>query len=384
MAPADAALLARARALVPALAARAAAAEAAGEVPAETIADFRAAGLLRVLQPRRFGGRGGTFALFSAIVEDLAAGCAASAWVYAVLGEHQWVIACFPEAAQREVWDADPEAVACSSLLPRATAQPAAGGWRISGRFPFSSGSAHAQWAILGALCDAGAGPEPRYLLVPMAGVARADDWQVLGLRATGSRSLLLEETFVPDHRSVRLADLLAGTPPGRAAHPAFALLHAPRYLFVPYSLPPVAIGIAARALGFATAALRARRARDGGALAGQDYVQVELGRAAAEIDTARLILREGRARAEATLAAGGPIDPAAPETHRRDMAFAVGLARAGVERLCALAGTEIVYDRSPLQGMLRDLLTIATHGVVAPREAMGAAGRRLLATPPD
>ncbi len=86
MAPADAALLARARALVPALAARAAAAEAAGEVPAETIADFRAAGLLRVLQPRRFGGRGGTFALFSAIVEDLAAGCAASAWVYAVLG----------------------------------------------------------------------------------------------------------------------------------------------------------------------------------------------------------------------------------------------------------------------------------------------------------
>ncbi len=97
-------LLARARALAPLLAARAAAAEAAGEVPAETIAAFHEAGFWRVLRPTRFGGRGGPFALFSAISEELATGCAASAWVYTVLGEHAWVIAGFPEQAQIEVW----------------------------------------------------------------------------------------------------------------------------------------------------------------------------------------------------------------------------------------------------------------------------------------
>lgn len=378
------AAVARARALLPALAARAAAVEEAREVPAETIADLRAAGLFRLLQPRRFGGRAAPFPLFSAVVETLAEACAASAWVTAVLGEHAWVIACFPEAAQHDVWGADPEALACSSLVPRAVAEPVPGGWRLSGRWPFSSGSAHARWAIVGATCtdgDAGkaARPHTRYLLVPMDQVERLDDWHVLGLRGTGSRSLLLREVIVPAHRTLALDDLLAGTPPGRAVHPDYALLRAPRYLFVPYSLPSVAIGLGAHALACATDLLRGKPGRGGAPLAASDWVQVELGQAAAEIDTARLILHAGRREAQAALDAGGAIDPLVTETHRRDMAFAVALVRGGIERLCALAGSAVVYDASPLQRLLRDALTLATHSVVAQREAMGAAGRRRL-----
>ena len=372
-------LLARARTLAPLLAARAAAAEAAGEVPAETIAAFHQAGFWRVLRPTRFGGRGGPFALFSAISEELATGCAASAWVYTVLGEHAWVVAGFPERAQIEVWGTNPDALACSSLIPRVAARAVPGGWTLSGTFPFASGSAHTDWAILGALCDAGEGPEPRYLLVPMASVTRADDWQVLGLRATGSRSLVLDEIFVPDHRSVRLADLMAGTPPGRAAHPGYALGSAPRYLLVPYSLPSVAVGLGRHALAVGTALLAHRRARAAIPLAASEYVQVELGRAAAEIETARTIRATGCAAAEAALA-HPPIGADVLAAHRRDMAFAVDLVRIGIERLAALAGTEIVLDRNPLQALLRDALTIATHGVVTPREAMGDAGRALLA----
>ena len=375
-----AAAAARARALVPALAAAAAATEAARDVPPATIAALRAGGLFRLLQPPGFGGHGAPFSAFSTVVETLAEGCAASAWVYAVLAEHAWVIGCFPARAQQEVWGEHPEALACSSLVPRAAARTVPGGWRLTGRWGFSSGSTYADWAILGALCAGTAGPHPRLLLVPMTELTRQDDWQVLGLRGTGSRSLVLDEVFVPQHRSVALEDLLAGTPPGRALHPQYALLRAPRYLFVPYSLPPVAIGIGVAALAAGTALLAGQRARGGAVvLARSEVVQTELGQAAAEIATARLILRDGRARAQAALDAGGTIDPALPDANRRDMAFAVALVRRGIERLCTLLGAAMVYDHHPLQRMLRDVLTIASHSVVAPREAMGAAGRRLL-----
>src|SRR3984893_9051204 len=142
------AMLECARALIPLLAERAPAAAAARRLPVETIAEYRAAGILRILQPRRFGGMQGRFSLFSRIVEELTYGCASSAWVYAVLAEHQWIIGQYPLEAQIEVWGEDAQAVASSSLAPRAAAKRAPGGWRLSGRYSFSSGCDHAQWAI--------------------------------------------------------------------------------------------------------------------------------------------------------------------------------------------------------------------------------------------
>src|SRR5438270_5670516 len=96
-------LVGRARALIPRLAERAPATSAARNVPSETIAEYHEAGILKILQPKRFGGLQGRFSLFSQIVEELTYGCASSAWVYAVLGEHQWIIASYPEQAQIDV-----------------------------------------------------------------------------------------------------------------------------------------------------------------------------------------------------------------------------------------------------------------------------------------
>src|SRR2546430_1665694 len=203
------AMLERARALIPFLAERAPAAAAARQLPAEMIAEFHAAGILRILQPKCFGGMQGRFSLFSRIVEELTYGCASSAWVYAVLAEHQWIIAQYPEKAQIDVWGDDPQAVASSSLAPRAGAKRVGGGWRLSGRFPFSSGCDYAQWAILGAFL--GEMGDPRhiaYLLAPLAEIEIVDDWQVLGLTGTGSKSLLLRNVFVPEHRCVMVSDL--------------------------------------------------------------------------------------------------------------------------------------------------------------------------------
>src|SRR5690349_17944963 len=183
-------LLERARALVPVLAERATRTNANRDVLLETIADFRRTGILRIIQPHRFGGLQLRFSLFSRIVETLTEGCASSGWVYAVLGEHQWLLASYPLQAQIDIWGENPKAVASSSLAPRATAERTGSGWRLSGSFPFSSGSSHAQWAIIGAFLGKPGDPAAiAYLLVPFTEIEIIDDWHVLGLAGTGSRT---------------------------------------------------------------------------------------------------------------------------------------------------------------------------------------------------
>jgi 3-hydroxy-9,10-secoandrosta-1,3,5(10)-triene-9,17-dione monooxygenase len=385
MAPADDApledaeqdLLDRARGLIPTLAERAAATTAARNVPFESIADFHRARILRILQPRRFGGLQLRFCLFSHIVETLTEGCASSAWVYAVLGEHQWIIASYPLQAQIDVWGDDPLALASSSLAPRAVATRAAGGWRLSGKYSFSSGCCHARWAIIGAFL--GNPGDPRsvgYLLVPFTEIEIIDDWHVLGLAGTGSRSLQLRDVFVPEHRCVLLDDLLAGTPPGALVHPDYKLLRAPRGLLVNYSLPPVSIALGRRALAVAIDGLRGHISRGVTRMAASEFVQVAVGEAAAAIDAATLTMWSGRQAAEALVAAGEPIAPDVVLRTRRDMTHAQHQVQWAIERLVEVCGARSVYDAGALASIRRDVLTLLTHTVASRQAAMGAWGR--------
>jgi len=368
-------LLTHAADLIPTLAAREAAASAARFVPDETIADYHRTGILRTMQPRRFGGYQASFDVFSRIVETLAEGCAASAWVYAVLAEHQWIIACMPEQAQIDVWGDTPDAVASSSLAPREAAQCTGGGWRLSGRFPFSSGCRHAQWAIIGARADDGV----RYMLVPMEQIEIVDDWHVLGLRGTGSCSLLLTDVFVPDHRTILLRDLLDGTTPGALILPDYSLLRAPRGYLAPFSLPPVMFTLARRALDLVPATLRTRISRGVLEVAASEVVQMRLGEAAAAIESAVLIMHTRRAESIALLESGGAITAEAVARNRRDVTFAAEQVRRGMEALTEVSGARSVYDADPLQGLFRDVATIATHIVVSRQGAMVPYGRLML-----
>ena len=370
-------LLDQARHLVPTLAERAAATTIGRNVPSETIGDFHRTGILRVLQPRRFGGLQLRFCLFSRIVEALTQGCASSAWVYAVLGEHQWIIASYPLQAQIDVWGDDPLAVASSSLAPRSVATRVAGGWRVSGLYSFSSGCRHARWAIIGAFL--GKAGDPRsvgYLLVPFTEIEIIDDWHVLGLAGTGSRSLRLRDVFVPEHRCVLLDDLHAGTPPGARVHPDYKVLRAPRGLLVNYSLPPVSIALGQRALEVAVAGLRGRVSRGVRRMAASEFVQVAVGEAAAAIDAATLTMWNGRQAAEELVAAGEPIPPDAVLRARRDMTHAQHQVQWAIERLVEVCGARSVYDADALASIRRDVLTLLTHIIASRQAAMGAWGR--------
>src|SRR6516165_5437151 len=373
-------MLERARALIPRVAERALAAAAARQLPAETIDEYRADGILGILQPRRFGGMQGRFSLFSRIVEELTYGCASSAWVYAVLAEHQWIIAQYPEEAQIDVWGEDPEAVASSSLAPREAARRVPGGWRLSGRYPFSSGCDYAQWAIIGTFL--GEKGDPRgiaYLLVPLVEAEIVDDWQVLGLLGTGSKTLVLRDVFVPEHRHVMVSDLFAGTPPGALVHPDYPVLRAPRGFLVSYSLPPVAIALGRRALDIACAGLAKRVSRGVTKVAESEVVQMAIGEAAAAIDVATLLLHTGRESSTAAVSSGRRITGAEALRARRDMTFAQHQVGWALERLCELSGARWLYDTDPLQEIRRDVMTILTHHAASRQAAMVPYGRLLL-----
>jgi 3-hydroxy-9,10-secoandrosta-1,3,5(10)-triene-9,17-dione monooxygenase len=375
------AVLERARALIPRLVERAPAAAAARRLPPETVAEYRAAGILRILQPRRFGGMQGRFSLFSRIVEELTWGCASSAWVYAVLAEHQWILAQYPEQAQIDVWGDEPEAVASSSLAPRAAARRVAGGWRLSGRYSFSSGCDYAQWAIVGAFLGEMGDPQSiAYLLVPLAEVEIVDDWQTLGLLGTGSKSLVLDDVCVPEHRAVMVADLFAGTPPGALVHPDYPVLRAPRGFLVSYSLPPVAIALGRRALDIACTALAGRVSRGVSRIAQSEVVQMALGEAAAAIDTATAMLHAGRDASTEAVGSGRRIAEAEALRARRDMVFAQHLVGAALDRLCELDGARWVYDSDRLGAIRRDVMTILTHHAASRQAAMAPYGKMLLA----
>ncbi|HXO03282.1 MAG TPA: acyl-CoA dehydrogenase family protein [Stellaceae bacterium] len=373
-------LLERARTMIPRLTQRAASCTAARTVPAETIAEYHEAGILRILQPRRFGGLQGRFSLFSRIVEELTYGCASSAWVYAVLAEHQWIIAQYPEQAQIDVWGDYPLAVASSSLAPRAAAKKVAGGWRLSGKFPFSSGCDHAQWAILGAfLGQAGDPHSVAYLLVPLADIEIVDDWQVLGLAGTGSKSLALHDVFVPEHRCVMVADLFAGTPPGAELYPDYPVVRAPRGFLVSYSLPPVAIALGRRALDLVCRDLSTRISRGVAKMADSEVVQMVIGEAAAAIDSATLSLHHGRDFSTDAVSSGRRITAAEALRARRDMVYAQHQVGWAMERLCELSGARWVYDSDPLQEMRRDVMTIVTHHAASRSAAYAPYGQMLL-----
>ena len=336
--------LARARALVPTLAAR---------VPAVTAT-------------RR--------------IEILADGCASSAWVYAVLAELEWVIALLPERGQLDIWADTPQAIAAASVAPRAVGRRSQDGWRLSGRYPFASGCLHAQWAIIGARCEDAAGnQQPRLLAVPMTDIEIVDDWHALGMRGTGSCSLVLRDVFVPEHRSITMRDVVDGTPPGLPACPDYTLLRAPRYYVIPFVLPAVAFALARKALSLVPAALRARGA------AQSEVLHMQLGEAAAQIETGHLIFASRRAETVARLDSGAAIPEAEVLRNRRDVALAFHLMRKGFDRLVALNGARTVYDSDPLQSLLLDLTTITTHIVLNEEAAMVPYGRMMMgATQPN
>jgi len=212
-------LVQRARELVPVLAERAARAEAARSVLPETVADLQKAGFFEVLKPKQYGGYEMDPQVFYDICMTLAEGCMSTAWIYGVIGVHNWQIALFDPRAAEDVFGTDRQTLIASTYMPKGQVKPAEGGFRFSGRWGFSSGIDHCQWVFLGGLIFDPAGkapPEYRTFLLPRSDFEVVDTWHVMGLKATGSKDIVVKDAFVPEYRTHKAQDGFMGTNPGR------------------------------------------------------------------------------------------------------------------------------------------------------------------------
>lgn len=377
-------LLRRARELVPTLRQRAAQTEAQRCIPSETMADFRRAQLLHAVLPRRYGGFEIDFGDMIAIVSELARGCASSAWVYAIFCDHQITLGMFPGEAQEELWRNTSGALASSGLAPAGTVTRVPGGYWIEGRWSFSSGCDHADWVFVQSMAPAKDGdgaPVPSYFLLPRAQYRIIDNWHVVGLCGTGSKDIEIAGVFVPEYRSVRIADLNEGNAPGSRFHEG-VLYRLPRAGSVPFTLGAPAIG-AAQSLYDAFVEMMRTRASRGFALAEQATLQLRVAEAAAEIDAARLLVDRDCRATMAAMRAHGRLTLEERARNRRDMAYAVKLCRQAAERLFSATGGAGLYSDTEMQRMYRDVLAISHHHINSWDISATTFGRIALGLPP-
>jgi 3-hydroxy-9,10-secoandrosta-1,3,5(10)-triene-9,17-dione monooxygenase len=291
MTPEPAELVARARAMIPALSKRALEQKQRRRILPETIAEMQGAGFFRVLQPRRWGGYEMELGTFYDIEMALGEGDMSSGWTYGVLGVVSWLLGVMDDRAAQDVWGRDATTLICSSTMPAGKAKAVDGGFRLVGHWRYASGCEHCGWALLGGMVHSdSAAPDWRFFLVPRRDYLTVDAWQVAGLQGTGSIDVILDDVFVPTYRTQRLQDNFVLKGAGQVVNTSGL-----------YRLPFGQIfvrGVSTAGLGALQAMLAAlidfnrdRISRAGGRSAENPFVQLLCAASAAAIDEMRTTL---------------------------------------------------------------------------------------------
>jgi 3-hydroxy-9,10-secoandrosta-1,3,5(10)-triene-9,17-dione monooxygenase len=347
----------KARALVPVLSERAERTRAARRILDETISDFSEASFWRMLQPRRFGGLEVTPKDFFQVQSILGEACPSSAWVMGVVSVHSWQLALFEPQAQDEVWHDDSSALIASSYAPTGKVEAVDGGYRVHGRWSFSSGCDACDWIFLGGLA-----PEMRTFLLPRADYRIEDNWQVAGLAGTGSKDIVVEDAFVPKHRTHELMDGFRSRSPGNKINSS-ALYRIPFGQIFVRSVSTTAIGIAQGALD---AFLKVARER----VAASDSGRVALDPTAQSVCAeATLLISDVRAKLFSNcdeLMDYAERDERMPLEQRLrfrlDSANAVRRCAEAVDALFAASGGRAIFNDSPILPYFLDIHAAQAH----------------------
>lgn len=377
-------LIERARALAAELAPQAKAIEAARRVPAEVSARLGREGFYRLLVPEALGGREVHPVVFARVLEELARGDAASAWVTMTGATTGLLLAYLEPAVGQAILEEAPEAALAGVFAPSGRAVPVEGGYRLSGRWAYGSGCENAVWRMGGALVLEGeaprqlpgGGPEIRSCFFRAEDSRVIDTWDVSGLRGTGSHDLAVEELFVP---AARTACVLAERP--RHEGPLYRF---PLFGLLATGVAAVGLGIARRALDEVLEMARTKRSRGGQRrMAESELVQVRLATAEGELAAARA-LATGTLEAVYEHAASGR-DLTDDDRARLRLAatHAAGAAARVVDACYHLAGGAAIWGESPLQRAFRDVHVMTQHVMVG-EQTLKPVGRLLLGLETD
>jgi alkylation response protein AidB-like acyl-CoA dehydrogenase len=347
-----------ARELAPKLAERVAQAEEQRRLPDEDVHDLLASGLTLLEVPREYGGAELNLDALIEVTAALAEGCSSTGWVYALWGAHMWLIGQYPRHVQDMVF-ADRNALVSSVVNVEGTPVEVKGGFRWTGRGFFSSGVDHCTWMTASLNLKPGEYPgDMRWFLIPRADIEIVDDWHTVGLRGTGSKTIVAADVFIPHDRVLGFKELSEGVAPGASLH------HSPLYrasFDFTYTLP-----LGGPAVGIARAMLRSfegrmkERMNAGAAARTGAATLTRFARAAADVDAAMALLLETARRfcyipaAEATV-----LDR---QQCRSYVAYAAQLCRGASNSLFEAAGGSAIYEDRELQRLWRDSNVAAAH----------------------
>jgi resorcinol 4-hydroxylase (FADH2) len=373
--PSGADVLATAESLVPLLREHAAATDEQRRIPEPVYRAVEQAGLFQILKPRRYGGYELTEHDHAMVTLTLARGCASTAWVFAILDSTNIAAYSYPRQTQDEIWGEDPYATMAgnTNLNLHAQVRRVPGGYRLTGRWGFVSGSDYASWLIFNAPHpDRGEG---HMFIVPKADAQTIDDWTPTGLRGTGSRSMQVTDVFVPEHRVASAAETGIRIAERRDLHPTFDAMYSPFPSHGRFTFSAVGVGAALGACEwFAQAAPTMTRVEHalGGtvALADQDYVATEYADVTGELQMAELLI-DRRSREASELARRHEL-PGERELalQHRDNALVARVALREVSRLHALVGAKAGFPGHPVSRAKRDAELVAAHVTLNWRQA--------------
>ncbi|TNC29038.1 3-hydroxy-9,10-secoandrosta-1,3,5(10)-triene-9,17-dione monooxygenase oxygenase subunit [Amycolatopsis alkalitolerans] len=358
--------------LLPVLRERAQETEDTRRIPDESIKSLQETGFFKLLQPRTYGGYEADPVTFYTAVKMIASACGSTGWVASILGVHPWHLALFEAQAQEDVWSEDFDVRISSSYAPMGKATVVDGGYRLSGRWSFSSGCDHATWVLLGAPAFAGDKPVDfcTYLL-PIADYRIIDVWDTVGLRGTGSNDILVEDVFVPQHRALSFQLTSKCRTPGQEVNPG-PLYRLPYGSVHPSTITAPIIGMAQ---GAYEAHVEHQRRRVRAAYAGEQskedpFTRVRIAEASSEIDAAWLQLTHNIDELYQLACQGEKLPLATRLRVRRDQVRGTERAIAAVDRLFENSGGRALKVGTPIQRFWRDAHAGRVHAANDPERA--------------
>jgi alkylation response protein AidB-like acyl-CoA dehydrogenase len=379
-------LIRRATELQPLLAKNAARTEADRRVPEENIEAIREAGLFRLMVPKRLGGHETTIKTKMEVSAALAEACGSTAWVTGLTNVCGWLVGTLPDQAQQDVFGADPDARVAGVLAPSPDIEKVDGGYVVSGRWAWSSGSLHATWALGGVvqLGPDGAPIDVGSVIMPMSELTIEDTWFVAGMKGTGSNTVVADRVFVPDHR-------YASVPAGIAGH--YGTEHTDEALYHSALIPVLALILVGPLLGLGRAALKLaiekapKRAVSYTRLATQTEstaFQLKIAEAAMTLDDAILHAHRGADDIDGWAARRETMDYATRARVRADTGWTSTKVREAISLILDAHGAGGFAEASSMQRIWRDANTAGRHAVVNPLVNQEVYGKALLGIGPE
>jgi len=353
-------------------------AEKIGKLTDQTVKIMKTAGNIRLLQPKEYGGLEVHPREFAETVMATAALDPSAGWINGVVGVHPYQLAYADPRVAAEIWADDVDTWVASPYAPQGVARPVDGGYIFNGRWQFSSGTDHCEWIFLGALLGDAEGkpvmpPQMLHMVLPRKDYEIVEDsWDVVGLRGTGSKDVIVRDAFVPSYRTMDAFKVMDGTAQ-REAGMTETLYLMPWSTMFPLGISSATIGIAEGALAAHLDYQRERVSAAGTAIKDDPYVMYAIGEAAADINAARQEILANADRIYDIVDSGKEVSFADRAAGRRTQIRAVWRAVMAVDQIFSRSGGNAMRMDKPLQRYWRDAHTGLAHAIHVPGTAYHA-----------